>query len=129
MKRILTYGTYDLIHFGHINLLKRAKDLGDYLIVGLSSDEFNKSKGKKSYFSYEKRKYMLESVKYVDEIIQESEWDQKVEDIKKYNIDIFVMGDDWKGKFDYLEKYCKVIYLPRTEGVSTTEIKENLRYG
>ena len=127
MKRVLTYGTYDLLHFGHINLLKRAKDLGDYLVVGISTDEFNDLKGKKSYFSYEKREYMLESVKYVDKIIPENSWEQKIEDIKKYNKDIFVMGDDWKGKFDYLKEYCEVVYLPRTEGVSTTEIKENLR--
>lgn len=127
MRKILTYGTYDLLHFGHINLLKRAKDLGDYLIVGLSTDEFNQAKQKKSYFSFEKRMYMLESVKYVDQVIEEKNWEQKIEDIKKYNIDVFVMGDDWKGKFDYLKDYCEVIYLPRTEGVSTTEIKENLK--
>lgn len=127
MKRILTYGTYDLLHFGHINLLKRAKDLGDYLVVGLSTDEFNGLKGKESYFSYEKREYMLESVRYVDEVIKENNWKQKIEDIKKYNIDIFVMGDDWEGKFDYLKEYCEVIYLPRTEGISTTEIKANLK--
>ena len=128
MKRVLTYGTYDLIHFGHINLLKRAKELGEYLVVGLSTDEFNETKGKKAYFSYEKREYMLESVKYVDEVIKENNWDQKIEDIKKYNIDIFVMGDDWEGRFDYLNEYCEVIYLPRTEGISTTEIKENLKF-
>lgn len=127
--RILTYGTYDLLHFGHINLLKRAKELGSYLVVGLSTDEFNELKGKKSYFSYEKREYMLESIKYVDEVIKETNWEQKIEDIKKYNIDIFVMGDDWKGKFDHLKEYCEVVYLPRTEGVSTTEIKANLRCG
>ena len=127
MKRILTYGTYDLLHFGHINLLKRAKDLGDYLVVGLSTDEFNGLKGKESYFSYEKSEYMLESVRYVDEVIKENNWEQKIEDIKKYNIDIFVMGDDWEGKFDYLKEYCEVIYLPRTEGISTTEIKANLK--
>lgn len=129
MRKILTYGTYDLLHFGHINLLKRAKELGDYLIVGISTDEFNSLKGKKSYFSYDIREYMLESVKYVDEIIPENNWEQKIEDIKKYKIDIFVMGDDWEGKFDYLKEYCEVVYLPRTEGVSTTEIKENLRCG
>lgn len=129
MRKILTYGTYDLLHFGHINLLKRAKELGDYLIVGVSTDEFNKLKGKKSYFSFEKREYMLGSVKYVDEIISENSWDQKIDDIKKHKIDIFVMGDDWKGKFDYLKEYCEVVYLPRTEGVSTTEIKANLSCG
>lgn len=127
MKKILTYGTYDLLHFGHINLLKRAKDLGDYLIVGLSTDEFNDLKGKKSYFSYDIREYMLESVKYVDKVIKENNWKQKIEDIKKYDIDIFVMGDDWEGKFDYLKEYCEVIYLPRTPRISTTEIKESLR--
>lgn len=127
--RILTYGTYDLLHFGHINLLKRAKQLGNHLIVGLSTDEFNILKEKKSYFSYDIRKYILESIKYVDEVIPENNWEQKIEDIKKYDIDIFVMGDDWKGKFDYLKEYCEVVYLPRTEGVSTTEIKENLRCG
>ena len=129
MKKILTYGTYDLLHFGHINLLKRARELGDYLIVGLSTDEFNEKKGKKSYFPYNTRKYMVESVKFVDEVIPESNWEQKIEDIKKYNIDIFVMGDDWEGKFDYLKDYCEVIYLPRTEGISTTEIKEDLKLG
>ena len=127
MKRILTYGTYDLLHFGHINLLKRAKDLGDYVVEGLNTDEFNGLKGKESYFPYEKREYMLESVRYVDEVIKENNWEQKIEDIKKYNIDIFVMGDDWEGKFDYLKEYCEVIYLPRTEGISTTEIKANLK--
>ena len=129
MKKVLTYGTYDLLHFGHINLLKRAKELGDHLVVGISTDEFNDLKGKKSYFSYDIREYMLESIKYVDEIIPEIDWEQKIEDIKKYNIDIFVMGDDWEGKFDYLKEYCEVIYLPRTEGVSTTKIKENLKCG
>lgn len=129
MKRILTYGTYDLLHFGHINLLKRAKDLGDYLIVGLSTDEFNNLKSKKAYFSYETRKYMLESIRYVDEVIKEKDWEQKIEDIKKYNVDIFVMGDDWKGKFDYLKKYCEVIYIPRTDGISTTDIKKNIKCG
>ncbi|MCR1875995.1 glycerol-3-phosphate cytidylyltransferase [Paraclostridium bifermentans] len=127
MKRVLTYGTYDLLHFGHINLLKRAKALGDYLIVGLSTDDFNKLKGKEAYFSHEERKYMLESIKYVDEIIEEKDWEQKVKDIYEYNIDIFTIGDDWEGKFDYLKQHCEVVYLPRTEGISTTEIKENLK--
>lgn len=129
MKRVLTYGTYDLLHFGHINLLKRASELGDYLVVGLSTDEFNDIKGKKSYFPYDTRKYMVEAVRYVDEVIPESDWEQKIADIKKYNIDIFVMGDDWEGKFDYLKEYCQVIYLSRTDGISTTEIKENLKLG
>lgn len=127
MKRVLTYGTYDLLHYGHMNLLKRAKNLGDYLLVGISTDEFNNIKGKQSYFSYDVRRYMLESVKYVDLVIPENDWKQKIEDVKKYDIDIFVMGDDWEGKFDYLKEYCEVVYLPRTDGISTTEIKENLK--
>ena len=128
MKKVLTYGTYDLLHYGHIRLLKRAKALGDYLIVALSTDEFNEIKGKKSYFDYETRKEMLESIKYVDEIIPEQNWEQKLEDVKKYNIDIVVMGDDWDGnkKFELLKDYCEVVYLKRTENISTTQIKELL---
>ncbi len=127
MKKVITYGTYDLLHYGHINLLKRAKALGDYLIVALSSDEFNAIKGKKSFFSFEERKAILEAIKYVDLVIKEDSWDQKIDDIKKYNIDIFTMGSDWEGKFDYLNEYCEVIYLPRTPGISTTQIKEALK--
>lgn len=129
MKKILTYGTYDLLHFGHINLLKRAKALGDHLIVGLSTDDFNKLKGKGAYFSYDERKHIIESIKYVDEVIEEKNWEQKVKDIYEYNVDIFVIGDDWKGEFDYLKEHCEVVYLPRTDGISTTEIKENLKFG
>jgi len=125
--RVITYGTFDLLHYGHINLLRRAKELGNYLIVGLSTDEFNLLKGKKSYFSFEERKMMLEAIRYVDLVIPETCWEQKVEDIKKYNVDIFVMGDDWKGKFDYLSQFCKVIYLPRTPEISTTKIKYDLK--
>lgn len=127
MKNVITYGTYDLLHYGHINILRRAKSLGDYLIVGLSTDEFNRKKDKTSFFTYDKRKMMLESIKYVDEIIPEESWEQKINDIKKYNIDIFVMGDDWKGKFDYLSDFCEVIYLSRTEGISSTYIKSKLK--
>ncbi|MGD2276976.1 glycerol-3-phosphate cytidylyltransferase [Bacillus wiedmannii] len=127
MRKVITYGTFDLLHFGHINILKCAKELGDYLIVGLSTDEFNKLKDKKAYFEYEKRKIMLEAIKYVDEVIPEEEWEQKKKDIQKYNIDIFVMGDDWKGKFDYLDNYCEVKYLSRTKGISTTGIKRDLQ--
>src|SRR5690554_2957895 len=129
MKKILTYGTFDLLHYGHINLLRRAKEMGDYLIVGLSSDEFNAIKNKKSYYSYEHRKMMLEAIRYVDEVIPENSWEQKIEDVKKYNIDVFVMGDDWKGKFDFLKEYCEVVYLPRTVGISTTKIKTDLKVG
>jgi glycerol-3-phosphate cytidylyltransferase len=126
MKRIITYGTFDLLHYGHINLLKRAKELGDYLIVALSEDEFNeKCKNKKCYFSYYERKHFLESIRYVDLVIPEKCWEQKIEDIKLYHVDIFVMGSDWKGKFDYMSDHCEVVYFPRTPEVSTTQIKEN----
>lgn len=128
MKRIITYGTFDLLHWGHVRLLERAKTLGDYLIVGLSTDEFNENeKHKKSYTSYEHRKMVLEAIKYVDEVIPESSWDQKQTDIKKRDIDIFVMGDDWKGQFDFLKSQCEVIYLPRTDGISTSKIKSDLK--
>lgn len=128
MKRVLTYGTFDLLHYGHINILKRAKALGDYLVVALSTDEFNEIKGKKAYHDYETRKLMLEAVRYVDLVIPEKTWEQKIDDIKRYEIDVLVMGDDWAGsdKFDYLKDYCEVVYLPRTEGVSTTKIKQEL---
>lgn len=127
MKKIITYGTFDMLHPGHINLLRRAKNLGDYLVVGLSSDEFNDLKGKKSYYCYEDRKAVLESISFVDEVIKEENWDQKKIDIQKHNIDCFVIGDDWYGVFDDLNEYCEVIYLPRTEGISTTKIKNDLK--
>ena len=127
MKKIITYGTFDLLHYGHINLFKRAKQMGDYLIVCLSTDEFNKnSKNKECYFSYEIRKQLLESIRYVDLVIPENNWNQKINDIKEFGIDTFVMGDDWKGKFDFLKDYCEVIYLPRTKEISTTKIKNDL---
>lgn len=128
MKRILTYGTYDLLHYGHIRLLQRAKSLGDYLIVALSTDEFNRGKGKAAYHNYETRKQMLEAIRYVDLVIPEESWEQKISDVQKYDVDIVVMGSDWAGsdRFDYLKEYCEVVYLPRTEGVSTTKIKEEL---
>ena len=128
MKRVITYGTFDLLHYGHIELLRRAKELGDYLIVAVSTDEFNwNEKGKKCYFSYEKRKKMLEAVRYVDLVIPETCWDQKRTDVKKYFVNTFVMGDDWTGKFDFLkEEGCDVVYLPRTPVISTTQIKHEL---
>lgn len=127
MKRVITYGTFDLLHYGHINLLKRAKDLGDYLIVGLSTDEFNLQKDKISYFDYQQRKILLESIRYVDLVIPEISWEQKREDVKKYYADIFVIGYDWEGKFDFLkDEGVEVVYLPRTEEISTTQIKEDL---
>lgn len=128
MKRVITYGTFDLLHYGHINLLRRAKALGDYLIVALSTDEFNwKSKHKNSYFSYEERKQLLEAIRYVDLVIPEKDWDQKRNDMHEYHIDTFVMGDDWRGKFDFLkEEGVDVVYLPRTPEVSSSKIKKDL---
>lgn len=128
MKRVITYGTFDLLHYGHINLLRRAKEYGDYLIVGLSTDEFNwNEKQKKCYFSYEKRKQLLEAIRYVDLVIPEENWEQKRTDVKEYHVDTFVMGDDWNGKFDFLkEEGCEVIYLPRTPEISSTQIKNDL---
>lgn len=125
MKKILTYGTFDLLHCGHINLLKRARELGDHLTVGLSTDKFDRLKSKKSYHNYEHRKMILEAIRYVDKVIPEHSWEQKVHDVLQNDIDIFVMGDDWKGHFDFLQEYCQVIYFPRTVGVSTTKIKKD----
>lgn len=129
MKRILTYGTFDLLHYGHIEILRRAKELGDYLVVALSTDEFNESKGKVAYHSYETRKKMLEAIRYVDLVIPENNWEQKINDVKEYHIDTVVMGSDWAGsdKFDYLREYCEVVFLERTPGVSTTMIKNDLK--
>ncbi|MBT8986943.1 glycerol-3-phosphate cytidylyltransferase [Lactobacillus delbrueckii] len=128
MKRIITYGTFDLLHYGHINLLRRAKALGDYLIVALSTDEFNwNSKNKKTYFSYKQRKQLLESIRYVDLVIPEEDWNQKKNDMHEYHIDTFVMGDDWKGKFDFLkDEGVDVVYLPRTPEISSSKIKKDL---
>lgn len=127
MKRVITYGTFDLLHYGHINLLRRAKQYGDYLIVALSTDEFNwNEKQKKCYFSYEKRKQLLEAIRYVDLVIPEESWEQKRSDIREYHVDTFVMGDDWQGKFDFLQDLCQVVYLPRTPEISTTQIKKDL---
>ncbi len=129
MKRILTYGTFDLLHYGHIEILRRAKALGDYLVVALSTDEFNESKGKIAYHSYDTRKKMLEAIRYVDLVIPENNWEQKANDVTEYHIDTVVMGSDWAGsdKFDYLKDYCEVVFLERTPGVSTTMIKNDLK--
>ena len=128
MKRVLTYGTFDLLHYGHIRLLQRAKALGDYLIVALSTDEFNAGKGKKSYYDYETRKEMLEAIRYVDLVIPEQTWAQKATDVEEYHVDTVVMGGDWAGsdRFEYLRDVCELVYLDRTEGISTTQVKENL---
>jgi glycerol-3-phosphate cytidylyltransferase len=126
LKKVITYGTFDLLHKGHIRLLKRAKTFGNHLTVCVSTDEFNALKGKKAYTSFEDRKYILESIRYVDEVIPETSWDQKISDVVENDIDVFVMGDDWQGKFDFLMDYCQVVYLPRTEGISSTKIKRDL---
>lgn len=131
MKKVITYGTFDLLHYGHINLLKKAKSLGDYLIVGLSTNEFNMNeKNKDCYFDYDKRKSLLEALRYVDLVIPEENWEQKLSDIQNLNVDVFVIGDDWNGKFDYLkDSGVEVVYLPRTEEISTSKIKEDLNHG
>lgn len=126
MKTVITYGTFDLLHVGHINLLRRAKALGDKLIVAISTDEFNAIKHKQAYYPFEQRKQILEAIRYVDLVIPEESWDQKIQDVQQYNVDTFVMGHDWEGEFDFLKDYCEVIYLPRTEGISTTKVKSDL---
>lgn len=128
MRKVITYGTFDLLHYGHINILRRARELGDYLVVAISTDEFNwNEKGKKCYFTYEQRKAMVESIRYVDRVIPETNWEQKRTDVHDYDIDVFVMGDDWEGKFDFLkEEGVEVVYLPRTPEISTTQIKKDL---
>ena len=127
MKKVITYGTFDMLHYGHINLLRRARALGDYPIVALSSDSFNAIKNKQSFFHYEHRRQMLEAIRYVDLIIPENDWEQKREDIIKHNVNIFVMGNDWEGKFDFLKDICEVVYLERTPEISTTRIKNHLK--
>ncbi|MFY9101271.1 glycerol-3-phosphate cytidylyltransferase [Aliarcobacter cryaerophilus] len=125
-KIVLTYGTFDMFHIGHLNLLNRLKSLGDKLIVAVSTDEFNSIKGKKTLIPFEQRALIVQNIKCVDMVISEENWEQKIDDIKKYNVDIFAIGDDWQGKFDFLKDYCEVIYLPRTKNISTTELKKEL---
>ena len=125
-KIVLTYGTFDMFHIGHLNLLNRLKSLGDKLIVAVSTDEFNSIKGKKTLIPFEQRALIVQNIKCVDMVIPEKNWEQKIDDIKKYNVDIFAIGDDWQGKFDFLKDYCEVIYLPRTQNISTTELKKEL---
>lgn len=125
-KTVITYGTFDMFHIGHLELLKRLKDLGDKLIVAVSTDEFNELKGKKTIIPYAQRASIVEAIKYVDMVIPENDWKQKIEDIKRNNIDIFAMGDDWDGKFDFLKEYCEVVYLPRTDNISSTVLKQQL---
>jgi glycerol-3-phosphate cytidylyltransferase len=125
-RKVITYGTYDLLHHGHINLLRRARELGDHLTVALSTDEFNRRKGKTCFYPFAIRQEVLQAVRYVDAVLPEVDWEQKVSDIVELKIDLFVMGDDWTGKFDFLRPYCEVVYLPRTPGISTTDIKTAL---
>jgi len=124
MKTVITYGTFDMFHIGHLRLIQRLTKLGDKLIIAVSTDEFNALKGKKNIIPFEQRAEIVNNIKGVDLVIPENSWEQKIEDIKKYNVDVFAIGDDWEGKFDFLKEYCEVVYLPRTEGISTTEIKE-----
>ena len=125
-KTIITYGTFDMFHIGHLRLLQRLKDMADELIVAVSTDEFNKGKGKKVMIPYEQRAEIVANIKCVDRVIPEESWEQKVDDIKKYSVDIFAIGNDWKGKFDFLKEYCEVVYLPRTKDISTTQLKKSL---
>ncbi|SHF72268.1 Glycerol-3-phosphate cytidylyltransferase [Litoreibacter ascidiaceicola] len=124
MRRIITYGTFDTLHHGHIRLLRRARELGDYLIVGLSTDEFNAKKDKKALFSYEDRKHDLEALRYVDLVIPENDWEQKTEDVRLFQVDVFTMGDDWTGKFDFLKDQCEVNYFERTPSISSSQIRK-----
>jgi len=126
-KTVITYGTFDLFHVGHLRLLQRAKVLGDRLIVAVSTDEFNEMKGKKTIIPYEQRAEIVANIKCVDLVIPEKSWEQKTDDIKKYDVDFFVIGEDWKGKFDFLKENCKVIYLPKTKGISTTQLKSAIK--
>ena len=123
---VLTYGTFDLLHFGHVNVLKKAKSLGDFLYVGVSNDEFNDSKNKQSHIKYEHRKYLVEELRCVDFAFEEYSWEQKIKDIKKYNIDIFAIGNDWEGKFDFLKEICEVVYIARTPDISSSLIRDRL---
>lgn len=125
-KKIITYGTFDMFHIGHLRLLKRLSQMADEVIVAVSTDEFNTLKGKKTLIPFEQRAEIVEAISFVDLVIPEHCWEQKKDDIEKYDIDIFAIGDDWKGKFDYLNQYCEVVYLPRTQDISSTYLKETL---
>ncbi len=127
MTKVITYGTFDLFHYGHLKILERAKELGDYLIVAVSTDEFNATKHKANIYPYRHRSEIVKAIEFVDEVIPENKWEQKIEDVKKHNIDVFVMGDDWKGEFDFLSEHCKVVYLPRTDNISSSQIKDSFK--
>jgi glycerol-3-phosphate cytidylyltransferase len=125
-KTVITYGTFDLFHIGHLNLFRRLKEIGNYLVVGVSTDDFNQAKCKKSIIPFEQRIEIVRSIKYVDLAIPEKSWEQKLYDVKKYKVNIFAIGEDWKGKFEFLKEYCEVLYLPRTPGISSTDIRKLL---
>jgi len=127
VKTVITYGTFDLFHIGHLKLLQRIKNLGDKLIVAISTDEFNAIKGKKTIIPYEQRAEIVANIKCVDLVIPENDWEQKIKNIKKYNVDLFAIGNDWEGKFDFLKEHCEVVYLDRTEGISSTQLKQTLK--
>ncbi|WP_205700474.1 adenylyltransferase/cytidyltransferase family protein [Cobetia marina] len=127
MKTVITYGTFDMFHIGHLNLLKRLSERGDRLIVGVSTDEFNLLKGKKTLIPYDQRAKIVEAIDCVDLVIPENDWEQKVRDVKEYNVDTFAIGEDWKGEFDFLQEYCEVLYLERTKDISTTDLKRSLK--
>lgn len=128
MRKVITYGTFDLFHFGHLEILRRARELGDHLVVVVSTDEFNwNEKQKKCVYPYEHRAAIVSAIRYVDAVVPENCWEQKVDDIRIHNIDVFVMGQDWEGKFDFLKEQCEVVYLPRTKGISSTEVKIDVK--
>lgn len=126
-KTVITYGTFDMFHIGHLNLLKRLSERGDRLIVGVSTDEFNLLKGKKTLIPYDQRAKIVEAIDCVDLVIPENDWEQKVCDVQEYNVDTFAIGEDWKGEFDFLQEYCEVLYLERTKDISTTDLKRSLK--
>ena len=125
-KTVITYGTFDMFHIGHLNLLRRIKEMGDELIVGVSTDAFNELKGKQTLIPYEQRAQIVEAIRYVDRVIPEENWEQKADDIRRYDVDLFVIGEDWRGEFDFLEELCEVRYIERTENISTTQLKQSL---
>ena len=125
-KTIITYGTFDMFHIGHLKLLERLKAMGDRVIVAVSTDEFNLGKGKKTLIPYDQRAAIVQAIEHVDLVIPEESWEQKLTDVKKYGVDTFAIGDDWSGKFDFLEDLCEVVYLSRTKDISTTDLKKSL---
>ncbi len=125
-KRAITYGTFDMFHIGHLELLKRMKTLATEVVVAVSTDEFNEVKGKKTIIPYDQRSQIIDALVYVDKVIPENSWNQKINDVQNHDIDLFVMGDDWEGKFDFLKTHCDILYLPRTGGISSSKLKTSL---